>query len=109
GGRSMSAAVMSRSFTDSTLEIQRSMEIACINRAGNDPAAISSARTSVNTYPAAGLQPIADTNITTQHYIRNTKRIASELGHLLKGAENVVSIRKQQNTPQQSNAAGESV
>jgi len=60
-------------------------------------------------YEASRALRHADINITTQHYIRNTKRIAPELGHLLKGAENVVSIRKQQNTPQQSNAAGESV
>jgi hypothetical protein len=43
-------------------------------------------------YEASRALRHADINITTQHYIRNTKRIAPGLGHLLKGAENVVSI-----------------
>ena len=47
----------------------------------------------------------ADINITTQHYIRNTKRIAPELGHLLKGAENVVELPKGMKAAETSNRA----
>jgi integrase len=55
-------------------------------------------------YEASRALRHADINITTQHYVRNTKRIAPELGHLLITApENIVDLakvsRKQSNAP----------
>jgi hypothetical protein len=50
-------------------------------------------------YEASRALRHADINITTQHYIRNTKRIAPELGHLLKGAENIIEMQ-QPNAPE---------
>ena len=51
-------------------------------------------------YEASRALRHADINITTQHYVRNTKRIAPGLGHLLKGPQNVIEI------PPRGNEAG---
>ena len=43
-------------------------------------------------YEASRALRHADINITAQHYVRNTKRIAPELGHLLKSPQDVVNV-----------------